>query len=587
MVGIVALVAGLAGAVQAHAASFPCELPDSKPLWLEFSDGSVEWRQAVFGKPGVIVATNGVERAAEMRALGARTVYWHMNLKGLVGTPTAPRDPIDLEQRTNALVDKAIASSGCGTPVIALNELNGVQAQTPWSPTVSQYRSNVLKVMEVIGGRAGLPALLVPGPAEGSRSPFLEGDAAEWWRQVATHGLIVRELYFNAPYIDRQGAALGSRLRRTAMRTAIGALTNLGISVDRLGIMLGFQSGPGKGGREGLQPSSSWFRIVKQDVLAAKQVAAETGISSVWSWGWGTFAFAPEGADPDKAAAACVYLWTRDPVLCDGVTAAGPGFDPSLTDGQIILPEGAMCSVGGDVIPVADVDQLLKVTGGDRGAALRGALNRVLFRRVGGDPDDADVKAAESAAVERSFAGDGAAYQAELDGLAIGRPLAQSAIADQLHWQGASALLRVQQPSLAPDVWLRRQQKDARRQAICLADEVPSRGGFDWTAYLPFLGLAQPSITASPDRRVVKRGEAVALSGVVTSDWANELVTVYVLGRKSLTYTSIGEAKVSKDGTWRIDVRPKGPSTTYLAVSRSAAGKPMVVRVKGKPGPKA
>jgi hypothetical protein len=581
-----AVAAALTGVAQAHAGSFPCGLPDPKPLWVEFSDGSVEWRQAVFGKPGVVVGTNGVERAAEMRSLGAQTIYWHMNLKGVVGTPTAPKDPVDTEQRTNALVDRAIASSGCNTPVIALNELNGVTAQTPWSPLMAQYRGNVLKVMQVIGGRGGVPVLLVPGPPEGAKAPFLEGDAAEWWRQVAASGHIVRELYFNAPYIDRQGPIVGSRMRRTAMRTAVSALTALGIPADRLGIMLGFQSGSGKGGREGLQPSTSWYRIVKQDALSAKQVAAETGVSSIWSWGWGTFTFAPEGADPDKAAAACVYLWARDPALCDGTTAAGPGFDASLTEGQIILPEGALCSIDGDVITQAEVDDLTKVTGGDRAAALRGGLTRVLLERVGGAPADGDVKTAEKAALDRSYAGDSTAYQAELDGLGISRALAQRAVADQLHWQGASALLRVQQPSVAPDVWLRREQKTARQQAICLQDEVPTKGGFDWTSYLPFLALTEPSISAAPDPRAVKPGEPATLSGSVTSDWASEAVTVYVLDQKSRAYTPIAEAKVDKDGAWSVTVTPKGPSTTYLAVSRSAVSKPIAIRVKSKHGPK-
>src|SRR5581483_8025215 len=110
-----------------------------------------------------------------------------------------------------------------------------------------------------------------------------------------------------APRLYKLGPILASRRIRNAFRDAILDYTNLGIPVERLGLMLGFQSGPGTGGREGLKPSSAWFDVVKWQALAAKEVAQELGLASVWSWGWGTFNTA--GADPDKAAAACVYLW--------------------------------------------------------------------------------------------------------------------------------------------------------------------------------------------------------------------------------------------------------------------------------------
>ena len=52
----------------------------------------------------------------------------------------------------------------------------------------------------------------------------------------------------------RQGIILGSRRMRTTMRNAIAAYTAIGIPVSKLGMVLGFQSGPGAGGREGLSP---------------------------------------------------------------------------------------------------------------------------------------------------------------------------------------------------------------------------------------------------------------------------------------------------------------------------------------------
>ena len=36
-----------------------CGLPDAKPLWIDYAEGSVGFRDAVFGKPGIVAATSG------------------------------------------------------------------------------------------------------------------------------------------------------------------------------------------------------------------------------------------------------------------------------------------------------------------------------------------------------------------------------------------------------------------------------------------------------------------------------------------------------------------------------------------------
>ena len=61
------------------------------------------------------------------------------------------------------------------------------------------------------------------------------------------------------------------------------------------------------------------------ETLAAKEVAGELGLPTLWSWGWATYI--PTPPDADKPAAACVYLWARDQSLCDGpATAAGAAY---------------------------------------------------------------------------------------------------------------------------------------------------------------------------------------------------------------------------------------------------------------------
>ncbi len=540
----------------------------------------------MFGKPGVVVATNGVERAAEMRSLGAQTVYWHMSLKGLVGTPTLPHPDEVVVQKAQELLAKAKTSTGCDAPLIALNEVWGVARATPWPESVLRYRNNILVLLRTLRDGGALPALLVPGPSRGSKAPYVSDSAADWWRQVASYGHIVKQLYFNAPYIAARGPIVGPRLRRTSMRDGLKRFIDIGISPERLGIMLGFQSGPGAGGREGLQPSSQWFTVVKQEALAAKQVAAELGIPTIWSWGWGTFLhFAPEGADPDKPAAACVYLWSRDQSLCDGPTAAGTGFDASLTAGQIILPAGAQCTIGGDVIDAAAVDEIEAATG-DRGLALRGALHRLLLSAAAVDIPDADARAAERAAVAAAFAGSQDAFLAELETRGLTRQAAKNALADILRRQAVQAILAVEEPGREWASWITRSQKEAIREAVCLGDEIPRAGAFDWEVLLPFLALPDPSVSIEADKRVVTKGARVTLSGMVESVRPNELVTVYA-STPAGGFEAVADAPVGEDGSWSavVTAAQKG-TTTYRAVSKSAASPPLTVRVKGGKGKK-
>jgi hypothetical protein len=131
-------------------------LPESKPLWIDYSEGSVGFRDAVFARPGIVAATSGVAVPQTLRNGGARTVYWHMKLGALVGTTTAPADPA----------------------------------------------TDLLRALQSRGAR---PFLLV------NPLPYTGGDAVDWWRQVAQVADIVPEVYFNAPAVMQQGVILGSR----------------------------------------------------------------------------------------------------------------------------------------------------------------------------------------------------------------------------------------------------------------------------------------------------------------------------------------------------------------------------------------
>ena len=60
------------------------------PVWVEFSDGSVTFRDDVFRRPGIVVGSAGARVPQVLREGGATTMYWEMNLDVLVGTPSEP-----------------------------------------------------------------------------------------------------------------------------------------------------------------------------------------------------------------------------------------------------------------------------------------------------------------------------------------------------------------------------------------------------------------------------------------------------------------------------------------------------------------
>ena len=312
-----------------------CGLPNKAPVWVDFADGSVPY-WTMFARPGVVAAAANFIYPPQIRALGAKTVYWEMNFRQRVGIPNNPMEPVEVRDWADRVFYRAVASSACATPWIALNEMWGSNLATPWSPTNQQYRQNVIIFVKRLRELGAHPFLLL------STRPFTDGEAGDWWREVALYTDFVREIYFSAPQIHRQGPVLASRTLRNAFRQGLNDLTEIGIPPSKIGIFLGFHTNPGQGGREKLKPAAAWFDTIKWQVLAVKQVSREIPLATIWSWGWGEWAAADR--DPDKPAAACVYLWTRNPSLCAGPSMAGPKFDRSLTEGQLRLPGGTQCT---------------------------------------------------------------------------------------------------------------------------------------------------------------------------------------------------------------------------------------------------
>jgi hypothetical protein len=438
----------------------PCGLPDATPLWVDYAEGSVTFRNELFRRPGLVLASSGTTVPQTLREGGAHTVYWQMRLSRMVGTPSEPADPGTVALAADELVQRAAASSGCATPLIALEELSGAHLPTPWSPTNSAYRTNVLELTRQLSARGARPFLFVHGTLE------LRGAAGAWWQQLSGSADIVYESYFHAPRIHALGPVLGSRALRIAMRRPVSRLAALGIDPARLGLILGFHSKLGTSGREGLQPVGSWLEFVKLNALAARQVATELELGSIWSWGWGTFDAA--GADTDKPLAACAYLWTRDQTLCDAPSRAL--FDTSLVHGQLLLPEGIQCAFPRGMISEAAMARLAPFAGSDRAALTALVTRRALRRAVRLRPGE--VARAERWLVAARHRGSYTRYRWALARRGLTRADALAILTDNLRVRRIGKAAARARLGAAIDA------------SLCLRDELPGRELVDLTRRL-------------------------------------------------------------------------------------------------------
>jgi hypothetical protein len=461
-----------------------CGIPAQKTAW-----GDYGWPTLlpILARPGTLLAVSthsGIDYAAKARARGAATFAFDLNLKGKVGTPNAAADPTTVGTAAENEYQRAVTrTGGCTTPLVVENELFGAAAATPWTDSVTQYRANVLAFLQDLAVLGAHPVLLV------NKAPFTgSDDAVAWWRSVSAVADIVREVYVPATNVWPLGPVLGNRFLRESYRNAAEDFTSIGIPASRLGIMLSFLSQKGVGGRNGLQPASAWFQVVKWEALSAKEVAAELQLGSVFSWGWQEWNRAE--VDPAKPKAACVWLWARNPNLCNAPRKLGRRFDHSLTEGQIVLPRGTVCAVPGfGGIGAWAVASLQRLTG-DRNAALSAMFERLVESAYASVPPRA-VLTAERAVIATSFHGNRSAYVAALRQAHATVRLARGILADELRRARLSDLRRVLAPrprdiagfySAYPDLLVRRVSVSpapswlgGRKSGLALAEVAPQQ----------------------------------------------------------------------------------------------------------------
>jgi hypothetical protein len=575
LASLLALTAVVLVAASLPAAAFPSRALETcapypapgAPLWVEYGDISTPPEvRAVFGRPGVTVAGSNPGVAAAYREKGARSAYFVLKLPALVGSPTSPTPPEKIEALANRTFDRAVTATGCDRPWIAFNELAGPSNPVPWADSVRGYRQNILELLEIVAERGGTPVLLVHG------NPVYTGEAATWWRAIGAAGHVVYEAYYKAPGIVARGRIVGPRRLRLGMRSVMRAFAATGIPRSRLGLMLGFQVAPGKFGREGLQPSSDWFRYVKWNALAARQVAQDERLASIWSWGWGNLS--PQASDPDKPAAACVYLWARDQSLCDGRGAAGPDFKASLVEGPIVMADTLQCISIAGKLPRAVVAEHAVFLGNLDHAVSAAFARQVLRRKIPIARAEVDVALAE--VVSRAFLGSRTAFLTDLKARRATEEIARGILEDAIRRTKIEALVGSQGvlPYVADAVTA------ALETATCRGDRLPGRGNFPQTdrressgvplgAALPYL-LADAQPPEAPAAIVATRAGAA-----VTLDWDDALAAdtlgfvVYRSPAPGAAFTPLTTQPWPRSG-WNDPAAPLGSS--YRVVAIDAAG---------------
>ena len=506
----------LSGTATSATAETCVRQPLSGPLWVEYGDGAVPVDiRAVFSRQGVTVAASGTALPRTYRQRGAGTVFFVLKLPQYVGQPSAPADPATIESAAQALYDRAVASTECATPIVALNELLGPAAPVPWTPEVTTYRANVLGLLRGLAARGARPALFVHG------SPVFAGQAADWWRAIGAVSDVVYESYYRATNISRLGRIVGPRRMRLGMRSIIRKLASAGVPRHRIGVALGFQVALGKFGREGLQPREEWLRYVKWNALAARQVALDERTSTIWSWGWANFG--PQSVDPDKPAAACVYLWSRDQTLCDGPGVAGPAFKKSLVEGPIVIPAGVECISAAGKLRTSPILALAKLTR-DRQQALDALFARqALRKRV--PVSAADLAQAEQEVIDRVFGGSRSGYELALQERATTPQMALGVLEDELR-RDLIAELVLAEPGKTALMWATEVGAADIATGTCRRDLLPGRGNFPASdvRVIGVVPLASRLAFLTDDAEApvtVAEVSATSAGGVVTLDWAD------------------------------------------------------------------
>jgi hypothetical protein len=350
---------------------------------------------------------------------------------------------------------------------------------------------------------------------------------------------------------------------------------------------------PGKFGREGLQPREEWLRFVKWNALAARQVTLDERTSTIWSWGWANFG--PQAVDPDKPAAACVYLWARDQSLCDGPAVAGPAFKRSLVEGPIVIPDGVECVSAAGKLRTAPILALAKLTR-DRQQALDALFARQVLRKRLPVPG-AEIAAAEQEVIDRVFSGSRPEYLSALQRRSATREMALGILEDELRRDLVAEQL-LAEPGKTVLTWATDIGAAEIATATCRRDLLPGRGNFPASdvrvigavplaAKLTFLRDDREPPTAATELL------ATAKDGTITLDWPDGVepdLTGYVVYRGTTPggpYARLTPTLLPYSTYADRTPPPNGAAAYYVVRSMDTSGNLSTVSPEATPQPPA
>ena len=283
--------------------------------------------------------------------------------------------------------------------------------------------------MQRLAERGAQPALLVHG------NPTVAGETALWWLGASKSAYIIYEAYYDGAKMYSLGSLIASRRMRLGMRNLIVQFEGAGVPRARLGFMLGFHSAqtPGIGGRQGLEPTEAWLRVVKWEAFAADQSRGSTE-SARCGLGVGAPS-APTASTRTKRSPLHVALGPESVALRrtdDG------GLDvPVVAHGGPTRPANAeqTCTfANGGRVYTSAVDRLATFTE-DRHDALTVQFARAVLAGAA-YVDAKSVLAIENRAIAKVFKGSRAAYEQALAKRGASVEVARGLIADELRRRG-------------------------------------------------------------------------------------------------------------------------------------------------------
>jgi hypothetical protein len=282
------------------------------PIWAEAAAFGVHDTpvEHILARPGTLLGVANDDWADSYRSRGAETTGWHMQLPALVGTLSNPKTKSYVLSRIPSLSNLAHRMTSCDEPWLVLNEMITVQSPEPLGYGQRRFRENVLLLAKELDARGVRVMLLMP------RIPHANTRYRSYWRTMSRYTDYVYEAYtWSTREAIRKTDAGARKYFRDKWTRAINRLKTFTVNPGRTGLMVPYWVNNKNSGRVGLK-DAAWFRLTRLKTEAAMAVGRNEHLATLWSWGWHTNRNVGE-VDADKPKAACVYLHTRDPLLCD------------------------------------------------------------------------------------------------------------------------------------------------------------------------------------------------------------------------------------------------------------------------------